>query len=165
MSHRAARPSIRKLIQTLRELLGPIERDMAEHIAQHHADVAALLKSAKGVGPITMASLIGGLPELGKLTGRELSALVGVAPFNRDSGTWRGKRSIYGGRHEVRCALYMATLVATRHNEVIARFYQRLLAIGKPKKVALVACMRKLLTILNAMVRTGQPWNTALHHA
>ena len=164
-SHSAARPSIRKLIQTLRELLGPIERDMAQHIAHHHADLAALLKTVKGIGPMTMASLIGGLPELGKLTGREISALVGVAPFNRDSGTWRGKRCIQGGRRQLRCALYMATLVATRHNEVIARFYQRLLAAGKAKKVALVACMRKLLTILNAMVRTGNPWNPAFHNA
>lgn len=165
LSHRAARPSIEALIRAIRAQIDPIEKQMARHIAAHHADLAALLKSVKGVGPITMAALIGGLPELGRLTGRELSALVGVAPFNRDSGAWRGKRTICGGRRDVRCALYMAALVASRHNEVIKDFYQRLLRVGKPKKVALVACMRKLLTIVNAMVRTGQPWNAALHSA
>jgi len=100
---------------------------------------------------------------LGKLSGREVSALVGVAPINRDSGTMRGKRSIFGGRPDVRRVLFMAALVASRHNPVIKAFYQRLLAAGKPKKVALVACMRKLLTILNAMVRSGKPWDQALH--
>lgn len=164
-SHRAARSSIEALILAIRAQIKPIDRQMARHIAEHHADLAALLDSVKGIGPTTMATLIGGLPELGKLSAREVSALVGVAPFNRDSGFWRGKRRIFGGRPHIRCALYMATLVATRHNEVIARFYQRLLAAGKPKKVALVACMRKLLTILNAMVKSGQPWNAALHSA
>ena len=113
----------------------------------------------------TTTTLIATLPELGRLSSRELSALAGVAPFNRDSGRHRGRRTIFGGRIEVRRALYMAALVAARHNEVIARFYRRLVAAGKPKKVALVACMRKLLVILNAMVRTGQPWNPALHLA
>ncbi len=163
ISHRAARPSIRKLIQTLRELLRPIDRQMARHIAKHSADLGALLQSVKGIGPTTMASLIGELPELGRLSARQISALVGVAPFNRDSGAWRGQRHIKGGRAHLRTTLYMATLVATRHNQVIARFYQRLIAAGKPKKVALVACMRKLITILNAMVRTGQHWDSTLH--
>jgi transposase len=163
ISHRAARPSIEALVRAIRAQIDPIEKQMARHIAHHHADLAALLKSAKGVGPTTTTTLIAGLPELGRLSGREMSALAGVAPFNRDSGRHRGKRTIFGGRAEVRRALYMAALVACRHNEVIARFYQRLLAAGKPKKVALVACMRKLLVILNAMVRTNQPWNPALH--
>lgn len=99
------------------------------------------------------------------MNGREISALVGVAPINRDSGTMRGKRSIFGGRPEVRRVLFMAALVASRFNPTIKAFYQRLLAAGKPKKVALVACTRKLLIILNAMARSGKPWNEALHSA
>lgn len=162
-SHRAARPSIEALVRAIRAQLDPLEKQMARHIAQQHADVAALLTSVKGIGPTTTATLIAALPELGRLSSRELSALVGVAPFNRDSGRHRGKRTIFGGRAEVRRALYMAALVAARHNEVIARFYKRLLAAGKPKKVALVACMRKLLVILNAMVKSKQPWNPTLH--
>jgi transposase len=162
-SHRAARPSIEALVRAIRAQLDPLEKQMARHIAQQHADVAALLTSVKGIGPTTTATLIAALPELGRLSSRELSALVGVAPFNRDSGRHRGKRTIFGGRAEVRRALYMAALVAARHNEVIARFYKRLLAAGKPKKVALVACMRKLLVILNAMAKSKQPWNPTLH--
>jgi transposase len=165
MSHRAARPSIEALVRAIRAQLQPIEKQMARCVAQHHADLAALLSTVKGVGPTTRATLIATLPELGRLSAREISALVGVAPFNRDSGRHRGKRTIFGGRVEVRRAIYMAALVATRHNEAIARFYQRLLAAGKPKKVALVACMRKLLVILNAIARTRQPWNAALHSA
>ena len=98
------------------------------------------------------------LPELGTLTHKQLAALVGVAPLNRDSGTMRGKRAVWGGRAGVRAALYMAALVATRHNPQIKEFYERLLAVGKPKKVALVACMRKLLIILNAMLKHRAPW-------
>ena len=162
-SHRAARPSIEALVRAIRAQIDPIDKQMARHVTEHHADLAALLNSVKSIGPTTSTTLIAALPELGKLSARELSALVGVAPFNRDSGPRRGKRTTFGGRVEVRRVLYMAALVATRHNEVIKRFYQRLLAAGKPKKVALVACMRKLLVILNAMVRTNQPWNPALH--
>jgi transposase len=142
-----------------------IEGDLASHVARHHAEVAKLLQSAKGVGPNTCMVLIADLPELGKLSSREITALVGLAPFNRDSGTMRGKRTIFGGRAQVRCALYMATIVAMRHNRVIRTFYERLLVAGKPKKVAIVACMRKLLTILNAMVRTGKKWNETYHFA
>ncbi|EHJ1676478.1 IS110 family transposase, partial [Salmonella enterica] len=101
--------------------------------------------------------------ELGHLSRREISALVGVAPVNRDSGTMRGRRTIFGGRAGVRTALYMAALVATRFNPVIKAFYTRLVAAGKPKKVALVACMRKLLTILNAMLRKNEEWNESYH--
>lgn len=117
-----------------------------------------LLQSAPGIGPAVSRTLLGELPELGTLNRGAIAKLVGIAPLNCDSGTYRGTRAIYGGRASVRSALYMAGLVATRHNPVIRAFYQRLLAAGKPKKVALVACMRKLLTILNHMVRTGQPW-------
>ena len=117
-----------------------------------------LLKSVPGVGPVLSTTLLADLPELGALNRRRIAALVGVAPFNRDSGHLRGKRTIWGGRAVVRSALYMSTLVATRHNPVIRGFYQHLLAAGKPKKVALTACMRKLLTILNAMLKHQTPW-------
>ncbi|MGH9424648.1 MAG: IS110 family transposase [Thermoanaerobaculia bacterium] len=117
-----------------------------------------LLQSCPGIGPVVSRTLLAELPELGTLDRRAIAKLVGVAPMNRDSGTWRGRRAIQGGRSSVRAAVYMAALVATRHNAVIRAFYQRLLAAGKPKKVALVACMRKLLTILNTMLRTRQRW-------
>jgi transposase len=117
-----------------------------------------LLRSVPGVGPVLSSVLLADLPELGKLGRKEVAALVGVAPLNRDSGLFRGRRQVWGGRSHVRTALYMAALVATRHNPVIKSFYQRLLSGGKPKKVALTACMRKLLTILNAMMRHQAPW-------
>lgn len=118
-----------------------------------------LLRSAKGIGPITSRTLLAELPELGTLDRKQISALVGVAPFNRDSGSLKGRRSIWGGRAPVRCALYMATLVATRRNPVIRDFYKRLTAKGKLFKVALVACMRKLLTILNSMIKHKTRWS------
>lgn len=118
-----------------------------------------LLRSAKGIGPVTSRTLLAELPELGTLDRKQISALVGVAPFNRDSGSLKGRRSIWGGRAPVRCALYMATLVATRHNPVIRDFYNRLMAKGKIFKVALVACMHKLLTILNSMIKHKTFWS------
>jgi transposase len=117
-----------------------------------------LLQSVPGVGPVLSVTLLAEVPELGQLTRKQVAKLVGVAPLNRDSGTLRGQRSIAGGRSTVRAALYMAALVATRCNPVIRTFYQRLLSVGKPKKLALTACMRKLLTILNAMVKTNKRW-------
>ena len=117
-----------------------------------------LLRSVPGVGEQLSLSLLAYLPELGTLNRKQIAALVGVAPFNRDSGPRRGKRSVWGGRSRVRATLYMAALSASRYNPVLRVFYQRLLAAGKPKKVALTACMRKLLTILNAMIRSGQHW-------
>jgi transposase len=164
-SHRAARGSIEVLIKTIRGQIEEIEGELASHVACHHADLAELLRSAKGIGPATCMVLIADLPELGKLSNRQITALVGLAPYNRDSGVLRGKRMIVGGRAQVRCALYMATVTAMRHNRVIKHFYQRLLAAGKPKKLAITACMRKLLTILNAMVRTGKKWDETLHFA
>lgn len=121
-----------------------------------------LLQSTPGIGPTTSMSLLAGVPELGRLNRQKVSKLVGIAPLNRDSGKFRGKRKIWGGRADVRSVLYMATLSATRHNPVICEFYQRLLSRGKLKKVALVACMRKLLTILNRMLQDGTKWNPAL---
>ena len=118
-----------------------------------------LLRSAKGIGPVTSRTLLAELPELGTLDRKQISALVGVAPFSRDSGSLKGRRSIWGGRAPVRCALYMATLVATRRNPVIRDFYNRLTAKGKIFKVALVACMRKLLTILNSMIKHKTSWS------
>lgn len=118
-----------------------------------------LLRSVPSVGPVTSRTLLAELPELGELNRKQISALVGLAPFNRDSGSLKGRRSIWGGRASVRSALYMAALVATKHNPVIRQFYNRLRSAGKKPKVALVACMRKLLTILNAMIKHKTRWS------
>jgi transposase len=118
-----------------------------------------LLRSVPGIGPTTALTLLAELPELGRLDRKAIAALVGVAPLSCESGTWRGRRIVWGGRARVRTALYMAALVACRFNPLIAPFYARLCAAGKPKKVALVACMHKLLTILNALVRQGTSWS------
>lgn len=118
-----------------------------------------LLRSVPGIGPVVSRTLLALLPELGQLTRKQIAALVGVAPLARDSGQWRGRRVIWGGRAAVRKALFMAALVASRRNVVLQAFYTRLRAAGKPAKVALVACMRKLLTILNAMVHQGTRWD------
>lgn len=120
----------------------------------------ALLQSVPGVGPVTSATLLGMLPEIGVLNRQEIAALVGVAPINKDSGKKRGKRRVYGGRADVRSVLYMAALAAKKFNPVIKAFYERLIKQGKEKKVALTACMRKLLVILNAMMRTNQAWHS-----
>lgn len=156
--------SIRAVLKTLERQLQDIERDADEHIDRHFNGQRELLDSAKGVGAATARALLAKLPELGRLDRRAISKLTGVAPLADDSGKRRGQRHIWGGRAEVRRALYMATLSAMRFNPSIAPLYQRLLGAGKPKKVAMVACMRKLLTILNAMLRDAKPWN-ALHHA
>jgi transposase len=120
-----------------------------------------LLRSVPGIGPHTASRLLVSLPELGRLSSRAIAKLVGVAPLNADSGQQRGHRHIWGGRAPVRRALYMATVVAVRHNVVLRRYYQRLRAVGKPAKVALIAAMRKLLSILNAMIKYQQPWQPA----
>jgi transposase len=163
--HTAAQKSIEAIILAIRAQIDDVEAELAKHILTHHAELASRLESVRGVGPATVASLIADLPELGQLSRRQISALVGVAPFNRDSGQMRGKRAVFGGRGQVRRSLYMAALAAIRFNDVIKRFYNRLVAVGKPKKVAIVACMRKLLTILNAMVRTGKSWDDSYHPA
>lgn len=151
---------IRAHIRWLEKELARIDRDLDETIEANPTfkENEALLKSVPGVGPVLCRTLLAELPELGSLAPRELSALVGVAPLNRDSGTFRGRRAIWGGRGRVREALYMAALVGSRHNPTLKHFYERLVAAGKPKKVALVACMRKLLVILNAVLRDRSPW-------
>jgi transposase len=147
-------------LRWLEKELSRTDRDLDEAIENNPTfkENEALLRSVPGVGPVLCRTLLAELPELGSLTRRELSALVGVAPLNRDSGTFRGRRAIWGGRGRVREALYMAALVDSRHNPPIKRFYERLVEAGKPKKVALVACMRKLLVILNAVLRDRTPW-------
>jgi transposase len=156
---RRARPTVKPNIQAhIHRLEGQVS-DLDSELQQAIKDTPVwreqdnLLQSVKGVGPVLALNILAGLPELGTLTGKELAALVGIAPMNRDSGKHRGRRTIMGGRAQVRTALYMGALSAAHHNQVIAAFYQRLRAAGKPKKLALIACARKLLVILNAMVR------------
>jgi transposase len=152
--------SLQKNIEFLQGQLATLDRETDDFIHQNPlwVEQSQLLTTVPGVGPGTAMSLAAYLPELGRLDRRQISSLAGLAPFNRDSGQWRGQRHIEGGRSRLRQALYMATLAATRYNPVIQACYQRLLIQGKAKKVALVACMRKLLTILNAMVRNKQTW-------
>jgi transposase len=160
----SARPPVRKRLRThiawLERELAHTDRDLAHAIRESPVwrEKDELLQSTPGVGPVVTTTLLADLPELGALTGKQISALVGVAPFNRDSGTLRGTRTVWGGRTQVRAVLYMGALVATRFNPVIRAFYQRLCAAGKAKKVALTACMRKLLTILNAMMKHRTRW-------
>ncbi len=165
MSHASARPSIEQTIAFLKGQLDDIEGQCGGHVQAHHGALAQALGSVKGIGAATVATLLAELPELGSLCRRRIAALVGVAPINRDSGQMRGQRSIWGGRADVRRTLYMATLVAVRYNAVFKSFYGRLLAAGKPKKVALVAAMRKMLTVLNAIAKSGKHWNESLHLA
>ena len=165
ISHAAARPSIERVIEFLKAELGDSDAEVADHVQRHHAELAAALSSVPGIGAASVAVLLAQLPELGKLDRRRVAALVGVAPLNRDSGQMRGQRSIWGGRADVRRTLYMATLTAVRHNPVLAAHYEHLLAAGKRKKVALVACMRKLLTMLNAIAKNGSTWDASLHQA
>lgn len=157
----SVRPGIQEHIAWLEERLGGINDGMAKLLRESPLwrEKEDLLRGVPGVGPVLTLTLLAELPELGTLGRRQAAALVGVAPLNRDSGTFRGKRTVWGGRAKVRAALYMAALVATRFNPVIRAFYQKLLAAGKPKKVALTACMRKLLTILNAMLKHHAPWH------
>jgi len=162
---RRMRKSLNIIIKTLDRELARLEQEMHAFIGEHHAELMALLGGVKGVGKATISTLLAEVPELGELSGREISALVGVAPINRDSGTLRGKRTTFGGRPQVRKVLFMAAMVASRFNPVIKAFYDRLVAAGKPKKLAITACARKLLTILNAMARARKPFNAELHMA
>lgn len=165
IAHPINRPDLEETIRFLKKRLATVDGELARLVQRDHGELGRLLKSVAGIGPTSAATLIADVPELGRLSRREVGALVGVAPFNRDSGQHRGRQITWGGRASVRRTLFMAALVATRRNPVIRTFYERLLAAGKPKKVALVACMRKLLTILNAIARDRVPFNPALHHA
>lgn len=162
VAHAKAKPSILGIMDAIAAQLHDVDGELKEHIQAHHADLARLLTSVKGVGPTTASTLLAQLPELGQLNRKQITALVGLAPMNRDSGTLRGQRHIFGGRSDVRRVLYVAALVGTRFNPVLKAFYTKLVAAGKPKKVALVACMHKLLIILNAIARTKSPWSNEI---
>jgi transposase len=155
------RKSIHAVLKLLDEQLKELDKDIEQRIEESPAwrDKDRILQSVPGIGPHTSHALLCSLPELGQCTRQQIAFLVGVAPLNRDSGKMRGVRTIFGGRGHVRQALYMATLVASRYNPLIRKHYQHLLQLGKKKKVALVACMRKLLCILNAMLRNKKVWN------
>lgn len=155
--------SIRSVVKLLDKQIGALDKHIDDHMDRHFKAQKQLLDTAKGVGAVTILTLTAALPELGTLGRRQISKLVGVAPLADDSGRRRGARRTWGGRAQVRAVLYMATTVAMRHNQVIKAFYERLVATGKPKKVAIVACMRKLLTILNAMLRDNSPWDENRH--
>lgn len=157
------RKSIKVVLKTLDKELARLDVDIDNQLKGHFAEKLALLKGFKGIGVGMQASLMAALPELGILNHQQISKLVGVAPLNADSGKHKGRRITWGGRSDVRSMLYMATLSAIRFNSVIKPFYERLIAKGKPKKVAIVACMHKMLTILNAIMRTNKPWDE-LHH-
>jgi transposase len=165
ITNRKLHPSIEAIITVIKAQLDDLETQMVGHVREHFGELDGLLQSTNGIGPVASATLIAQLPELGRLNRREIAALVGVAPMSNDSGNRKGRRRVQGGRFEIRRVLYMATLTAARYNPVIRAFYERLKAAGKLPKVALVACMRKLLTMLNAMVRTGKPWDASLHSA
>jgi transposase len=157
-SHDSQHKSIQAVLKLMDKQIGNIDDEIGGNLHQHFHAKLALLKGLKGVARNTQAVLMACLPELGSLTNREIAKLVGVAPLNRDSGTMRGKRSTWGGRAHVRSALYMATLSAVRWDPTLSAFYKRLIAAGKLPKVALVACMHKLLRIINAVIKSNQPW-------
>lgn len=162
-AHRVLHQSIAVVLKTLEAQIGALDTDIDAHMRQHFDAQTRRFEQLQGMGPATCAKVIGFMPELGRISNAHAAKLAGLAPLNDDSGTRSGKRRIWGGRAIVRAALYMAALSAVRFNPVLRHFYQHLLAGGKPKKVALTACMHKLLRILNAMARTGQQWNPELH--
>jgi transposase len=163
LSSRRLIKSVDRLLAVLQKELSELEQELGEGIRGTPAwrERDELLRSVPGIGNVVARTLIADLPELGRLDRKKIAALVGIAPLNRDSGRMHGKRTTWGGRAKVRTALYMAALVASRRNPVLKAFYQRLISFGKPKKLALIAVMRKLLTILNAMVRDNKRWQNA----
>ena len=163
LSSRRLIKSVDRLLAVLQQELSELEQEVGEGIRGTPAwrERDELLRSVPGIGNVVARTLIADLPELGRLGRKQIAALVGIAPLNRDSGRMHGKRTTWGGRAKVRSALYMAALVASRRNPVLKAFYQRLISFGKPKKLALIAVMRKLLTILNAMVRDNKRWQNA----
>jgi transposase len=164
LAHRSVQPSLQEHITWLEVKLNETDGDLKKQLQQSPIwrEKDNLLRSVPGVGPVTATTLLAELPELGQLNRKQIAALVGLAPFNCDSGNLRGKRAIWGGRASVRHTLYMATLSASRFNPVIHSHFQHLSKLGKPAKVALIACMRKLLTILNAMIHSMQAWQPEL---
>jgi transposase len=162
LAHKLARSSVDQVIALLQQQREDLDREIARLIESDDdwKNRRDLLASVPGIGQTTASQLVVNLPELGKLNRQQIAALVGVAPLNRDSGTLRGRRSIFGGRADVRAGLYMATISAMRCNPIIKPFAQRLIAAGKAFKVAMIACMRKLVTILNVMVKNNQHWRT-----
>ena len=164
VSHKSVKNDILRIVRTLEKHLRRIDENIDDFLKKegpvnHKSDI---LNSVPGVGKILTSTLLAVMPELGSLNRKQCASLVGVAPFNKDSGRYRGKKSIWGGRSFVRKVLYMAALSGTRFNEVISAFYNRLLSKGKPKKVAIVACMRKLITILNSMIKNDTMWDAAV---
>jgi len=157
-AHRSQRKSIEIVLKVLNAEIKKTDAEIDGHLNKHFHAKLDLLKGLKGVAIATKAMLMASLPELGQLNHREIAKLVGVAPLNRDSGKMRGKRTTWGGRADVRAALYMAALSAVRHDPALRVCYKRLRSAGKLAKVALVACMRKLLTIINAIMKSGKPW-------
>ncbi len=157
---RSVRSSIKRMIRALERELAALDQQIERRLRDNPrlAQRCAQLDQVPGLGPVTCAILVSRLPELGQLGPKQIAALVGVAPYDHQSGQWRGRSAIFGGRAEVRSALYMATLSAIRCNPVLRSFYRRLRAGGKPAKVAIIAAMRKLLVILNAMLKTNSPW-------
>lgn len=164
LTHPKLKGRIRQHLAYLRAELDELDREMDDRLKASPVwrQKDTLLQSVKGVGPVTSKTLLAELPELGRLNRKKIAALAGVAPFNRDSGRMRGKRAIWGGRASVRTALYMATISAIRFNPVIQPYYDRLIQAGKCPMVAIVACMRKMLTILNAILHSGTPWQPQL---
>lgn len=156
----SVRRSIDKVLKVLKAEIATVDRDLRELVKSDDEwnNKSNLLQSAPGIGEVTATTLIAEVPELGQLNRQQIASLIGVAPFNRDSGKFRGRRMILRGRQSVRCTLYMAALVATRKNPLISAFAQRLRTAGKPMKVVLTACMRKLLVILNTMLKTNTHW-------
>lgn len=161
--HPVAAKSVRAMVKAIDKQLGTVDDDIDQHVRRDFEKLSEWLNTVKGVSDVTIATMAALLGELGHVSRRPICKLVGVAPLANDSGVRTGRRSIWGGRSEVRAVLYMATQSAIQHNPVIRAFHQRLIAQGKPKKVAIVACMRKLLTILNAMVRDQAPWDESKH--
>ncbi|HFJ3369368.1 TPA: IS110 family transposase [Salmonella enterica] len=155
--------SINKMIDYIESQLKEISEDISVYVKKNYADLSKLLSKVPGIGELSVGLLIGDVPELGNIGNRQLSAVIGVAPFNHDSGKRRGKRCISGGRQNVRNVLFMGIMAATRFNPVIKAFYERLINKGKPKRVAYIACVHKLLRIINAMVRDGTSFNPELH--
>ena len=169
-SQREKRIAVPRLRKSIRRVIGMLEKELSELDAEIDDSVRGspawrekedLLASVPGVGPIISRTLIADLPELGTLSRKQIAALAGLAPFTRQSGQWKGRSFIGGGRASVRTALFMGAMVAMRHNPVLKAFFDRLIAAGKPKMVALIAVARKLLTILNAIVRDKRPWQVA----